>query len=303
MVCDDGHMNQRIFAMPRVAAAGLFLAGLALPAMAVVPAHTTQQVAQGLAWVDPWIPALLLVWLALGAWSWWRVSQPARQQRQLRAQLGAAAPRTLPLRWPLWLAAVALVCVALLSWAVVSPAQPLHATFMAWDAAAQTWSQNHVQGTLRTVLRSLTDMGDVLWLAVLSVLMAVRLAVGRQWLALQVWVFAVGLNGLSTRVLKNAFARPRPEALHDMVTSGASFPSGHTAGAVVVYGLLYYLLRPRLSVGWRRGLGAALLLLVVLISASRVWLEAHFASDVVAGGMLGVAILGLAVWALERGQD
>ena len=41
---------------------------------------------------------------------------------------------------------------------------------------------------------------------------------------------------------------------------------------------------------------------VVLIAASRIWLEAHFASDVLAGVLLGLAILGLAIWALERGR-
>ena len=148
----------------------------------------------------------------------------------------------------------------------------------------------------------LTDVGDVLWLGLLSMLVAVLLAWRRRWLPLQIWVFAIGLNGLSTRVLKNAFDRARPEALHELVTSGASFPSGHTAGSVVVYGLLWWLVRARMPRHARVTLGAGLAVLVVLIAASRIWLEAHFASDVLAGVLLGLAILGLAIWALERGR-
>lgn len=270
---------------------------------AMVPTQAAQQVAEGLARLDPWIPALLSMWLLLGAYCWVRATRPLRAQQRLRAQLGADAPVAPPLSpWPLAGAALCVAAVLLLGQALANPAHALHPFLVGWDEAAQRWSQQHVSVSVRAYLRHVTDVGDVLWLGTLSVLVAALLALRRRWLLLQVWVFAIGLNGLSTRVLKNAFDRARPEALHELVTSGASFPSGHTAGSVVVYGLLWWLLRGRVPHRSRTVLGAGLAVLVALIAASRIWLEAHFASDVVAGGLLGLAILGLAVGALERAR-
>ncbi len=270
---------------------------------AMVPAQAAQQVAHGLASLDPWIPVLLSLWLLLGAYCWLRATRPLRAQQRLRAQLGGDAPvAPPPSPWPLAGAVLCVATVLLLGQALADPANALHALLVGWDQAAQQWSQQHVSVSVRSFLRHVTDVGDVLWLGLLSMLVAVLLAWRRRWLPLQIWVFAIGLNGLSTRVLKNAFDRARPEALHELVTSGASFPSGHTAGSVVVYGLLWWLVRARMPRHARVTLGAGLAVLVVLIAASRIWLEAHFASDVLAGVLLGLAILGLAIWALERGR-
>ena len=290
-------------ALGRCLLAASGLAWATQPAQAMVPDAVTRQVAHTLALVDPWMPVMLLAWLVVGAWSWHRVRQPALAQTQLRQRMGADVPAALPLRrWPAVVTTVCLLALALLSWSVAEPTHRGHSQLMAWDAAAQHWSQTHVPDSVRSTLRSITDSGDVLWLACLGMAVAAFLCWRRQWLALQVWVFAIGLNGLATRVLKNLFDRGRPEALHDLVTSGASFPSGHTAGAIVVYGLLYCLLRPHMAATRRLWLGGALAVLVALIACSRVWLEAHFATDVAAGALLGVSIVCIGVMALERGR-
>lgn len=284
--------------------AALSIALLASPAWAVVDAATTRQVAQGLARLDPWMPWLLVVWVALGGWSWWRIFQSTQAKRQLRARMGADAPADMP---PpvglLWLAGLCVLLLALLSWVVASPAHAGHAQLLAWDRAAQLWVQQHVSAPARQLLQHLTDTGDVLWLGLLSCGVALVMAARQRWLALQVWVFAIGLNGLITRVLKNSFGRERPEALVSLVTSGASYPSGHTAGAIIVYGLLWLVLRGRVPQRWRRAVGLLVAAWVAAISASRVLLEAHFASDVLAGALLGLAIWSAAAWMLARGQS
>ena len=203
---------------------------------------------------------------------------------------------------PFVLALLSLLAVLWLGHSVLQPDSWAHASLLHRDAWAQQWSQQHVSEATRSRLQYLTDTGDVLWLAILSVVVALLLAARRRWLSLLVWVFAIGLNGLGTRVLKNAFQRERPVALYELLTSGASFPSGHTAGSIVVYGLLWWLLRPVLGQCKRRLLGAGLALLVLFIAASRIWLEAHFLTDVLWGALWGLAILGLAIWALERGR-
>jgi membrane-associated phospholipid phosphatase len=248
---------------------------------------------QALAMLDAWMLVLLAAWLLAGAlvWRW----LPRRQAAVLYA-----AKR--PVAMPLGVAAGCLLVFAMLAWVVVYPEHAGHARLMAADAGAQQWAQDHVSAPMRELLHVLTAAGDVRWLAVMVLLVAGWLALGAQWQALWAWVFFIGLNGLAVRLLKNLLDRARPEVLHEMLTSGASFPSGHTSGAVVVYGLLWLALRGRLSPTASRALAWGCALLVATIALSRILLQAHFASDVLAGALLGLAWCALAALVLGRGE-
>jgi undecaprenyl-diphosphatase len=68
------------------------------------------------------------------------------------------------------------------------------------------------------------------------------------------------------------------------------FPSGHAVTVVVFYGLLAYLLVPRLrSVFWKVVVAAAALLLIVFVGFSRVFTGGHYLTDVLAGYSVGIA--------------
>lgn len=246
---------------------------------------------QTLAMLDAWMPALVAAWLVAGAlvWRW----LPRRQT----ALWYASTP---PVGRPLSVAAGCLLVFAVLAWMVVNPEHAGHARLLAADAGAQQWAQDHVSAPLRELLHVLTAAGDVRWLAVMVLLVAGWLALCAQWQALWTWVFFIGLNGWVVRLLKNVLDRARPEVLHEMLTSGASFPSGHTSGAVVVYGLLWLVLRGRLSPGASRVLAWLCGALVATIALSRILLQAHFASDVLAGALLGLAWCALAAMVLGR---
>jgi undecaprenyl-diphosphatase len=115
----------------------------------------------------------------------------------------------------------------------------------------------------------------------------VLLAVRRRWLQLAAFVLAVTTSEALIGVVKAAFGRARPlESL--VVTSGASFPSGHaTAGAVTAVGLVVVLLPPG-KARWAWEFRAATF--ATVMSLSRTYLGAHWLSDVVAGGLLGTSI-------------
>jgi undecaprenyl-diphosphatase len=66
-----------------------------------------------------------------------------------------------------------------------------------------------------------------------------------------------------------------------------SFPSGHAFGAMVFYGLWAYLAYKYLPHPWNITVAAILAVLIVLIGVSRVYLGAHFPSDVIGGWLLG----------------
>jgi undecaprenyl-diphosphatase len=150
----------------------------------------------------------------------------------------------------------------------------------------------------------ITRLGDTATLAAWGVgVMAVLLLRGRRWLALG-WVLAVSGNALLNTTLKALFERTRP--VHDSAlvhADGWSFPSGHSSGSVVVYGMLAYVLIHSLPPAMARRASLPLVLLVTTLAfsvgCSRVFLQVHFATDVLAGFASGTAWLAVCVASIE----
>ncbi|MDD5038065.1 MAG: phosphatase PAP2 family protein [Dehalococcoidales bacterium] len=108
-----------------------------------------------------------------------------------------------------------------------------------------------------------------------------------------------GGSALINWLLKLLISRPRPdEGLVQVLgnNNGSSFPSAHAVYAVAFYGLLFYLApglsKRRAVVGIMRSL---LILLILLTAVSRIYLGAHWPSDVLGGLLLGGLLLTLAV--------
>ena len=96
--------------------------------------------------------------------------------------------------------------------------------------------------------------------------------------------------------LKTLVERPRPEYhLLDYVPSSFSFPSGHALLAVVMGGVLVYLVERWVQpVAPRRAIQTRLVLTVLAKGASRVYLGVHWPSDVICSYLFGLmALVGL----------
>jgi membrane-associated phospholipid phosphatase len=101
---------------------------------------------------------------------------------------------------------------------------------------------------------------------------------------------AIGSMALITG-LKAIFTAPRPpESVTVVAITGYSFPSGHALGATVAYGILAY----DLDVGTARQRFGVAAVVVAVVALSRVVLGVHYARDVVAGVVVGVAFLAVA---------
>jgi len=105
------------------------------------------------------------------------------------------------------------------------------------------------------------------------------------------------LNG----VLKLGFNRPRPSIFVPEVHAvSSSFPSGHAMSAAIVYGTVAYLAARLHKRMWARTLVmTAALIVIVLISISRMYLGVHYPSDVIAGLAIGLAWAGFCMATLE----
>jgi len=118
----------------------------------------------------------------------------------------------------------------------------------------------------------------------------------------QRFAYLLLLSGYANAALKELFGHPRPYEYDPRVfrldhTSpenlGYGLPSGHTQSALTVYGYIAYWFR-------RRWLTWTCVALVISIGFSRIYLGAHFPSDVLGGLVAGGVCLGLFVW-LEPG--
>lgn len=114
----------------------------------------------------------------------------------------------------------------------------------------------------------------------------------RRWaMALPVVMTAVG--GVQI-VAKWAVDRPRPNH------AAWGFPSGHVLSLVVLLGLVSYVLsRSSIRRRWQYLGGAACAGAVLTVAWSRLYLEAHWISDVAGGFMLGLVCLLLSIWLVD----
>ena len=151
---------------------------------------------------------------------------------------------------------------------------------------------------------TVTRLADTATLTTIAIGGALALVwLHRRWLALA-FAAAIAGNALLNVTLKGIFERARP--LHDPsaeLVRGFSFPSGHSSGAVVAYGMLAYVLIRCLSPAHAARFGLPLVLaataLAFTIGCSRVFIQAHFATDVLAGFASGSAWLTVCIGSAE----
>lgn len=107
--------------------------------------------------------------------------------------------------------------------------------------------------------------------------------------ALAAYVACAGLGSAALVTgVKALVERPRPVLDEPVSTApGLSFPSGHSLGSIVTYGVLLLVFLPVVPARWRRATVAATMALVALIGLSRIGLGVHFPSDVAGGWLLG----------------
>ena len=174
-----------------------------------------------------------------------------------------------------------------------------------YDISLNALLRGHAQQAPRLAdfFGTLTDLGDVPFLTLISILVLLvltgeMLRHGQHRALTAFWI--VGTAGAMWNfVLKDIFQRSRPEVrLVDV--GGWSFPSGHSMGSLIVYGMLAYVLVVAVRDHWaKRAMVAMLVILVGAIGFSRVYLGAHWPTDVLAGYAAGTAWLAGCITASE----
>lgn len=181
-----------------------------------------------------------------------------------------------------------------------------HDPLTRFDLEVLRWFQHFASpaGDRAAVVVSL--IGSPVAMAVVAMLGALLLLWRRLWLMLAGWIVAFGGGGVLDAALKLIVRRPRPPGaaafLHGMTFS---FPSGHSMGSLIGYGMLAYVV----IVLWVHGrtgrvvVVAAAAGLVLAIGASRLYLGVHYFSDVVGGYAAGLLWLAACVSGVEVARE
>lgn len=99
-------------------------------------------------------------------------------------------------------------------------------------------------------------------------------------------LFTQGLN----QVLKVIIQRPRPEVMTFIHESNYSFPSGHAMAVTCLYGMLiYYFYHSNFK--YRKLLIAISVVIITLVSLSRIYLGVHYFSDIIGGILLSISLI------------
>ena len=170
----------------------------------------------------------------------------------------------------------------------------------AFDIALSNALHEHASRELLRFFSWITHLGDFEFLAPLAAVVLVVLVIGKRRALATAWLVATVSGGLLNRLLKSIFERTRPVHDHGLaLETDWSFPSGHASGAMLVYGLLAYLLVRQAPHRWRPFIAAAAVLLIVFVGASRIVLQVHYLSDVLAGYLASAAWAAIWIGALE----
>jgi membrane-associated phospholipid phosphatase len=156
-----------------------------------------------------------------------------------------------------------------------------------FDLSVYHWMDDIRNEVLTLLARFLNVLGSGLVTIPLRIAVTAWLLIRKRWRALATWVITWAAAELTLAGAKTFFHRGRPPLpLVDVV--GFSFPSGHAvAGAATAVALVLVLLPPGPA---RRRWELGAIAFAFVMAMSRVYLNAHWFSDVVAGVLLGAGI-------------
>jgi len=199
-------------------------------------------------------------------------------------------------KWVDWgISAGGLLVFVLLAWQVHMDNSALVRFDEKMAAEAKEHAQDHPH--LLEFARTVTHAGDAQVMTVLPIL-ALLLLRRHPKLAV-IWLLAALLAGTIIQHSKELVNRPRPDkALRDesVHETSASFPSGHATGSIIGYGAVAYVGVVVLRRRWAKvALTAMVVVLVLAIGWTRVYLRAHWCSDVLGGWALGLCWLSLCI--------
>jgi membrane-associated phospholipid phosphatase len=158
------------------------------------------------------------------------------------------------------------------------------------DAIAAQWAFEHATPFTTSVLEHVTNVGQPRSIIALAVVLGIVATIRTRcrWIV-PFLVVVVSGNGFATTTIKHLTDRVRPSLNPAAEALGPSFPSGHSSWSAAFFAAAALVLARNASRRVRIALAATAAGLATAIAATRVLLDVHWVSDVVAGLALGWA--------------
>ncbi|HEY6012472.1 MAG TPA: phosphatase PAP2 family protein [Candidatus Limnocylindrales bacterium] len=165
-----------------------------------------------------------------------------------------------------------------------------NADLIAIDNGVAKWGNRHATATSMHALNLVTQLGGIYTVIALCLTLAVAETIRERTVWVTTFIIAVmGGEELLTATVKQLADRVRPTFNPAAATLGPSFPSGHSATAAAFYATAALLLGRRRGRPGRAAFTGLAAAIAVAVAASRVLLDVHWLSDVIAGLSLGWA--------------
>lgn len=131
----------------------------------------------------------------------------------------------------------------------------------------------------------ISTLGSVYSISIIGSILGIYLAFKGKWRSASIMILSLILTGFASGLLKIIFMSPRPT----IILTDPSFPSSHSAMAAAFFVIIAYLLAPKINSWVKRELMIVFCVLIpIAIGLSRIVLNVHWLSDVVAGWSLGI---------------
>lgn len=158
-----------------------------------------------------------------------------------------------------------------------------------FDYSIYNYILNHRNTILNTIFKVITYAGSAYVVLPVTICCVIFIKVKKDKKLIPLNLLIIILLNI---VLKNIFARPRPDNMRLMQASGYSFPSGHAMVSTAFYGYLIYLTIKNIQNRKAKiAISTALALLIILIDFSRIYIGVHYVSDVIGGTVFSIVYL------------
>ena len=161
----------------------------------------------------------------------------------------------------------------------------------------------NINSYLTTIFKVITFLGSTPFMIFLTIFLFIIFLIKRKNIQAYLVAGTIILSTIINNIIKIIIRRPRPNVIKLVIENSYSFPSGHTMAAVTMYGLLFYLIgKMSIKKSLKKILRTFLVILPILIGISRIYLGAHFASDVIGAYLLSTSILLVVTYLVDKNR-
>ena len=143
-----------------------------------------------------------------------------------------------------------------------------------------------MNNTLTTIFKIITFFGSTVFMIIFALVLFIYFILKKKNIISYLTSSCLIISTILNNVIKIIIRRSRPDVIKLVTETSFSYPSGHTMASVSIYGIIIYLLlNSNINKTVKYISSVGLSLLILLIGISRIYLGAHYMSDII-GAML-----------------